>query len=158
MFLIAYDGSEDAKAAIRYASGLRQGAAVRILVVWETFAEVLAHSGGLMAPGVVDFDAIDKASEEAAGTRADEGVELARSLGLEADRAVRARTTSVAREILDEAERSNAETIVMGTRGLTGLKSVLLGSVSHAVLNHADRAVMVVPSPNTAKERAARLQ
>jgi nucleotide-binding universal stress UspA family protein len=41
----------------------------------------------------------------------------------------------------------------MGTRGLTGVKSLLLGSVSHAVLQHADRAVVVVPSPEVARER-----
>jgi nucleotide-binding universal stress UspA family protein len=42
----------------------------------------------------------------------------------------------------------------MGTRGLTGIKSVLLGSVSHAVLQHADRPVIVVPSPDVANKRA----
>jgi hypothetical protein len=30
---------------------------------------------------------------------------------------------------------------------------MLLGSVSHAVLQHADRAVIVVPSPAVAEER-----
>jgi nucleotide-binding universal stress UspA family protein len=44
---------------------------------------------------------------------------------------------------------------VLGTRGLTGVKSLLLGSVSHAVLQHADRPVIIVPSPETARERAA---
>ena len=39
-----------------------------------------------------------------------------------------------------------ADAILMGTRGLTGLKSVVLGSVSHAVLQRADRPVVVVPS------------
>lgn len=43
--------------------------------------------------------------------------------------------------------------IVIGTRGLTGVKSLLLGSVSHAVVQHADRAVLVVPSPEIAEAR-----
>jgi hypothetical protein len=43
----------------------------------------------------------------------------------------------------------------MGTRGLTGINSMLLGSVSHAVLQHADRPVIVIPSPEVTRQRAA---
>jgi nucleotide-binding universal stress UspA family protein len=50
-------------------------------------------------------------------------------------------------ELLDDAE-----TIVVGTRGRSGIKSMLLGSVSHAVLQHADRPVLVVPSEPVAAE------
>jgi len=45
---------------------------------------------------------------------------------------------------------------VIGSRGLTGLKSVLLGSVSHAVLQHADLPVIVAPSAEVAAARRAR--
>ena len=44
---------------------------------------------------------------------------------------------------------------MLGSRGLTGIKSLLLGSVSHAVLQHADRPVLVIPSSEVAHERAA---
>jgi nucleotide-binding universal stress UspA family protein len=54
-----------------------------------------------------------------------------------------------------EADEVGAQSIVMGTRGLTGVKSFLLGSVSHAVLQRADRPVVVVPSPDLVKERAS---
>jgi ABC transporter/Universal stress protein family len=36
-----------------------------------------------------------------------------------------------------DADEVDAEAIVLGSRGLTGVKSLLLGSVSHAVLQHA---------------------
>ena len=43
----------------------------------------------------------------------------------------------------------------MGTRGLSGLKSLLLASVSHRALQHADRPITVVPSSAVASVRAA---
>lgn len=63
------------------------------------------------------------------------------------------RHTTVDEAILDAAENVSAEAIVVGSRGLTGVKSLLLGSVSHAVLQHADLTVIVVPSGEVAARR-----
>jgi hypothetical protein len=41
----------------------------------------------------------------------------------------------------------------MGSRGHGRLGSLLLGSVSYAVVQHADRPVTVVPSPDIARQR-----
>jgi nucleotide-binding universal stress UspA family protein len=159
MILIAYDGSPDSRAAIERAAKLEPGEKTTILVVWEPFVEVMTRSGaGLgLAPGIVDFDEIDKANEEAARKRAQEGVEYANSLGLDAEPRVRAQETTISRAILVEAKEVDARAIVMGTRGLTGVKSLLLGSVSHGVLQHADWPVIVVPSPEVVKARAEQL-
>lgn len=42
-----------------------------------------------------------------------------------------------ARRILESAERNGVDLIVMGTRGLSDLKGLFLGSVSHKVANSA---------------------
>jgi nucleotide-binding universal stress UspA family protein len=56
-----------------------------------------------------------------------------------------AEPSTASRPILAEADRVGADAIVMGSRGLTRLKSLLLGSVSHEVLQHANRPVVFVP-------------
>jgi nucleotide-binding universal stress UspA family protein len=106
--------------------------------------------------GALDYEALDRSSEEQARERAEEGAQLAERAGLKAHARVRARVTSVADCILEEADDVGADAIVMGTRGLTGVKSFLLGSVSHAVLQRSDRPVVVIPSSEVATERSAR--
>jgi nucleotide-binding universal stress UspA family protein len=46
--------------------------------------------------------------------------------------------------IVDEAERWNADLIVMGSRGLGAWNRLLLGSVSSAVVHHAKCSVEIV--------------
>ena len=156
MILIAYDGSEDAKSAIAGAGKLLEGAPTTVVTVWEPFADVVARtSAGLtLAPGVVETDNLDEAYEERARELAAEGVELANTAGLNAQPRTRTRYSTIAEAILAEADEVQADAIVMGTRGLTGIKSLVLGSVSHAVLNHANRPVVVVPPPAVADDRA----
>jgi len=49
-----------------------------------------------------------------------------------------------ARSIVDYARKAQTDAIVMGSRGLSELESVLLGSVSHKVATLADCTVMIV--------------
>ena len=42
-----------------------------------------------------------------------------------------------------------AAAIVIGSRGLKGLKSKMMGSSSASVLSHSDRPVVVVHAPGT---------
>ncbi|MEA2368380.1 MAG: hypothetical protein QOH38_1098, partial [Thermoleophilaceae bacterium] len=89
----------------------------------------------------------------AAIAQATEGAERATAAGLVAEPRTALREDGIASAILAVADELDADAIVLGTRGLTGLRSMLLGSVSHAVLQHADRSVIVVPSPAVAEER-----
>ena len=153
MILISYDGSDDAKAAIAQAGRLFNADAGLVLTVWEPFGELITRtSAGFGAVGITDYEPIDRASQESAGETAEQGAKLAREAGLDASAGTRARDGTVARAILDEADRISADAIVLGSRGLTGVGS-LVGSVSHAVIQSADRAVLVVPSPAVARRR-----
>jgi len=150
VILICYDGSTDAKEAIARGAALLRGQRATVLTVWSPFdTAALGLSGG-----VEDMQTSDQAGRLHAEQQAQEGARLALEAGFDAEpRAVEKRTT-IADAILGNADTLEATAILMGSRGLTGVKSLLLGSVSHAVIQHADRMVIVVPSPKVATARA----
>lgn len=159
MILLCYDGSPDAQAAVDRAGELMSGEPATVLTVWEPFIDAMARTGaglGMTNLGDGTIEAIDAASEQSATERADEGVARARGAGFNPQARIKIRGATVAETILSEAEEVDAKAIVLGTRGLSGLRSLLLGSVSHAVLQHADRPVLVVPSPEVASKRTSR--
>jgi nucleotide-binding universal stress UspA family protein len=53
-------------------------------------------------------------------------------------------TSKVGSSIVDYAERENIDLIVIGTRGRTGFKKMLLGSVASDVVTYAHCPVMVI--------------
>lgn len=154
MILIAFDGSDDAKAAIAKAGRLMPGQPATVLTVWQRFIDSMARSGAGV-PMMVDFDEVDAGTEKLAKERAEAGAKLAAEAGLDATAETAVVRTTVAEAIIDAATQAGADSIVMGSRGLTGLKSAFLGSVSHHVLQHANLPVTVVPSPEVAERRAA---
>jgi nucleotide-binding universal stress UspA family protein len=157
MVLLCYDGSADAKAAVDRAGSLLKSSRVVVLTVWEPFIGVMTRAGLGMTYGALawDPDEVDAASERGAVAVAQEGAARAREVGLDAQARTTPRNGGVAGAILDVADEIDAEAIVLGSRGLTGVRSLLLGSVSHAVAQHADRPVVVVPSPAMTEARAA---
>ena len=124
MILLCYDGSSDARAAIDRAGELMIGQPATVLTVWEPFVDLMARSGASLGLPPLDSAEIDAATERAARTRAEEGVERARSVGLNAQPRTRAHGSTTAETILSEADEVGAVAVVLGTRGLTGLKSL----------------------------------
>jgi len=53
-------------------------------------------------------------------------------------------SSSVVGGIIDFAEKENIDLIVVGTRGRSGLKRLLLGSVASGIVNYAHCPVMIV--------------
>ncbi len=157
MILICFDGSADAQAAIDHVATLMPGAEATVLVIWESILETMTRNGSLgMGLGMVSAygdDDVDATIKQAALDTATEGVQRATSAGLVAHPRVASRDVDIAAAILSAAADVNADTIVLGTRGRGGVKSMLLGSVSQAVLHHADRPVLVVPSADVCDQR-----
>jgi len=161
MILLSYDGSADANAAIARAAQLMPGAHATVLTVWCRFTDSFAYTGASphMGLGMIgsyasaESEGIDDTSRATALATATEGAQRATDAGLVATPRCESRDGDTANTILGVAAEVDADVIVVGTRGLSGVKAMLLGSVSHTVLQHADRAVLVVPARSLAERR-----
>ncbi|WP_030175041.1 universal stress protein [Spirillospora albida] len=154
--LIAFDGSDDAQAAIEFAARhLRPEPAV-ILTVWEPLLSRITWASPLAAtaPMVGIPETGDTLPEELHAKRlAEQGADLARAAGLADVRAVAARGDGpVWATITDAVEQLDASIVVTGSRGLGGARSVLLGSVSTRVLHHVHRPTLIVPPAGKPKD------
>jgi nucleotide-binding universal stress UspA family protein len=112
------------------------------VAVWEPYdpATILAAPVGKLASRSLGLDEIAEASTNKMMER---GVTLAQKAGFVAEgRTARGKPWSAICELAGEID---AGLIILGARGLSRVGSVLLGSVSSAVLVHAKRPVLVVP-------------
>ncbi|HVU29155.1 MAG TPA: universal stress protein [Sphingomicrobium sp.] len=141
--MLCFDGSEDAKHMIAEAGDLFPGGYALVLTVWQPISGLasVTWSGATVMPNFTELDHL--ASEDGQG-RAEEGVALARESGLEAEPLAVEADGPIWETIIETAERRQAAIVVMGSRGLTGLRSMLLGSVSSAVVHHARRPILVI--------------
>jgi nucleotide-binding universal stress UspA family protein len=148
--LLATDGSEEAQLAARTAADLAKGTASELHVVvifqesayghpyyevrFPSFAEHLRQQ---------DREENQKVLDEQVKRLQEIEVDIAEP---------HLRSGEPDREIVALAEELGAGLIVMGSRGLGGVRRALMGSVSDGVVRHAPCPVMVVRSE---KERSA---
>jgi nucleotide-binding universal stress UspA family protein len=149
--LICYDRSDGSRRAIEKAAELFPGKTAIVLHVWSPMAIIATAYGGAVAIPSYSDDELQKA----AAAVAEDGARRAAAVGLHA----KPETAEVTFDgtwhtILNVADEYDAGLIVVGARGLSTFKSVMLGSVSHGIAQHAHRPVLVVP-PATATHQNA---
>jgi nucleotide-binding universal stress UspA family protein len=142
--LLCYDGSENARGAIEQAGALFAGRDAVVLTAWQPVIGLDVI--GWMESGMDTVDPAGAAAEEARRV-CDEGVRAARAAGLQAIGVVAEATGPLWEAIVEVADHHDAAVVIMGPRGLSGLRSTLLGSVSRAVVDHTDRPTLVVRRP-----------
>src|SRR3954462_6746386 len=148
--VIGFDGSDPAPLAIREAAELLGGRRALVVTIWEpglAYAASVPSSLDLPASpvDVTTATEIDDALDQRAHRLADQGPALAREAGFaEAEPVVVADESNVGETLVEVARRREAQAIVVGSRGLSGLKARLAGSTSKHVLQHADRPVLVI--------------
>ena len=116
--VVGYDGSEGARSALAAAASVFAGR--------ELIAAAVADEGA------------SAAGAEAAG---------AETVVLDAGRPARG-ARAVADALAGFAAQRGAALIVVGSRGRSAWREILLGSAAMAVLHHAERPVLTVPGPN----------
>jgi nucleotide-binding universal stress UspA family protein len=144
--LVCHDGSDEALHGVELVAALLGPAEIVVLAVWQSASTKLALSASFGALAVDEHETLDVAERAAAGAAAEQAVARARGAGHTASSRVEEARGEIWPAILAVADEMEAALIVTGTRGRGSVKRALLGSVSHDVLDHAERPVLIVPA------------
>jgi nucleotide-binding universal stress UspA family protein len=148
--VVCYDGSPQAAEAIAYAGELMPGWRAVVVVVWKPVIEE-ALAGPMTAPSTDPAD-VNKRARESAEEWAEGGAELAAQAGLDAEPAVLEADGPRWQAIELVGEQRDAKLIVCGTRH-SGVTAALPQTLTGALVAHASRPVLLVPSTKAAAER-----
>ena len=139
--VVGTDGSETAAEAVKQAVDLAKiaGAALSIVSAYEPVPKRRLEGEQQGAPADVQYEIgpredVNLVLDAAAADARKEGIEV-QTHPVEAD---------PADAILNVAEETGADLIVVGNKGMTGTRRFLLGSVPNNVSHHAPCSVMIV--------------
>jgi nucleotide-binding universal stress UspA family protein len=143
--LVAVDGSPNSLRAADAAIDLakKSDAHLYVLSVIPTPVYAATAVPGAVGSGPSSEEFIDRAKKEAEALVAGI-VSKAEGQGLKVRGETVENVPSVVEAISDYAQEWRVELIVVGTRGLSGFKKLLLGSVSGALVSHAPCSVLII--------------
>jgi len=130
--LVGFDGSEPAKHAAQHAGRLAAASGAELTVL--TAADRLIRPDGSKT-----FDADGPEAHETAR----HGAGLAAAAGA-ADPATKVSLLAPADALAHEAEAGAYDLLIVGHRGVTGLRSLLMGSVAKTVIDKVSCSVLVI--------------
>jgi nucleotide-binding universal stress UspA family protein len=146
--VVGTDFSEDARAAFRWAIEIAHERGARI---------VLTHAVAIAMPVAPEVLPMDdrwyRALEESARAELDSWAQLARSKDVPVE--IVLGFEPAATSVLELAKNRRADLLVVGTRGLTGLRRLVLGSVATRIVRRASCPVVTIHA-GTAPPRPVR--
>ncbi|MHB8792287.1 MAG: universal stress protein [Thermoleophilia bacterium] len=132
--LVATDGSDTAAAAVKHAADLARMAGSKEVVV----VHVCPACTPELDPESTNRKTASNIVNEAAEAVASEGVEVRTILEMDYP------PEEVGDALLDIIKNESADLMILGSRGLSEFKGILLGSISHKVLQRAECPVLVI--------------
>jgi EmrB/QacA subfamily drug resistance transporter len=148
--LLAFDGSDNAREAIRVAARKLGPGPAAVVTVWQP------HTSGSSVciscpPGVTipvptarSGEAVEVEAKRAQAT-AEEGAQLARAAGFDAQARALRTDGAIGAALVDYTDQHPTSFVVLGTRGISGVHEALVGSVTHYVTEHAHTPVLSIP-------------
>ena len=146
--MVAIDGSKESMHAANYAIGVAKGYD-SILVILTVLPQEIRYDYEIdqvdpeipMTPvkGVVELSRMEIEGKWFTGIKKNA---MASNVKIETE--ILLEDKSVVSNIIEYSEKQNVDLIVIGTKGKTGLKRLLLGSVSQGVLAYAHCPVLLV--------------
>jgi nucleotide-binding universal stress UspA family protein len=136
--VVGVDGSDGSRKALRWAAteATARGDDLELVHVWEA-PQAYAPLGLGSYP--LDPEPIQDAARNVLEDLVDEARQVAPTIDVRGELI----QGSPAQALLDHAR--TADLLVVGSRGMGGFKSLLLGSVSQQVVQHAPCPVVIVP-------------
>jgi nucleotide-binding universal stress UspA family protein len=132
--LVPVDGSKSSDDAVRYACNIAEKFGSELLLLTVIPPPIIL---GVEA-GIIDYRPLEES-----GRRVLENTKkIVDSFKMQAS--TRLETGQVADTIINVAKEEDIDLIVIGSRGLSGAKRFLLGSVSNSVSHHAPCPVLIV--------------
>jgi len=141
--LVPLDGSKRAEAILPYVESLAQCYKAKMVLI-----EIIEPVSVVAAAGMPYYGMLDQQNYQQR-TKEIEAY-LAHRRGRLREKGIEAKTVvghgPVVEEIINAAERENADLIAMASHGRTGLSKVFYGSVAAGVLHRIDRPLLLIRS------------
>ena len=144
--LVATDGSENANKSVQVAIALAKQSHSELVILTAVTSPVHVITSAIQSSiPDIDYSAGHyKETVERASNLVEESVRQAEKAGVAARGVVDRSVSTTVEAIVGEAVSSRADLIVVGTRGLSGFRKFVVGSVSGGVLAHAPCSVLIV--------------
>ena len=143
--LVTIDGSKNSKRAADYAISLAEKYNAQLIILYVLYSELgFAYSNllGVTTPKAIK-DAIETQKDDVQKWF-NEIKDKLKNTNVHVTDKIILSASSIVGEIVGFADKEKVDMIILGTRGRTGFKKLLLGSVAEGVVTHSSCPVMVV--------------